>query len=151
MRHNRNKSGRIERLTDTVHNYKIALLADLHGKFNCNIIPALSTRKPDMICIAGDLINTSLNTTPKVKSFLTSCVQIACTYFSLENHDFLIFKADIEQIKSSGVHVLNDEFEDFNSEVFVDGMTSYFYHKYEKYDPKYDGEVFDNMLIVSRG
>lgn len=116
--------------------YKIALLADLHGKFNANIIPALSACKPDMICIAGDLINTSLSATPEVKSFLTSCVRIACTYFSLGNHDFLISKADIEQIKSLGVHVLNDEFESFNSEIDVGGMTSYFYHKCEKYDPK---------------
>lgn len=123
------------------HNYTIALLTDMHGKFNKNIIPALSNYKPDMICIAGDLINTPLSATPKAKSFLISCARIACTYFSLGNHDFMISKADIEQIRSYGVHVLNDEFETFNSEISVGGMTSYFYHKCEKYDPKIPMEL----------
>lgn len=122
--------------SDVSRNYTIALLADLHGKFNSNIIPALSKYGPDMICISGDLINTSLSETPEVENFLISCVQIACTYFSLGNHDFMISKADIKKIKSYGIHVLNDEFEAFNPEILVGGMTSYFYHKCEKYDPK---------------
>ncbi len=117
-------------------NYKIALLADLHGKFDKKIIPTLQENKPHMICIVGDLINTNLSGTPEVKDFLLPCVQIAPTCFSLGNHDFLISHSDLEEIKKFGVIVLNDEFVRFNDEIVIGGMTSYFYHKCEKYDPK---------------
>ena len=32
--------------------------------------------------------------------------------------------------------VLNDEFTQLNDEIIIGGLTSYFYHKCEKYDPK---------------
>lgn len=126
-------------------NYNIALLADLHSKVDRKILPALWGNKPSMICIAGDLANTSLEKAPNIVCFLNSCVEIAPTYFSLGNHDFLMTKKDLEQLNKMGVHVLNDTFTQFDEEIVIGGMTSYFYHKCEKYDPKIPMKLFPNI------
>lgn len=127
-------------------NYKIALLTDLHGKFDIEIPLILQENKPNIICIVGDLINTSLDETPEVIDFLISCVGIAPTYFSLGNHDFLISKKDIEKIKELGVVILNDEYVRFNEEILIGGMTSYFYHKCEKFNPRIPMDLFPETV-----
>ena len=76
-------------------NYKIALLADMHSKVNPRILPMLQSNNPDMMCIAGDLCNTSLSDSPKVRGFLKEIVGIAPTFFSLGNHDYLLNRQDI--------------------------------------------------------
>lgn len=80
-------------------NHKIALLADMHSKVNPHILPVLQSSKSDMICIAGDLCNTSLSESPMVKEFLREIVGIAPTFFSLGNHDYLLNRRDIEEIE----------------------------------------------------
>ena len=126
-------------------NYKIALLADMHSKIDPHILPALQSSKSDMVCIAGDLCNTSLSESPKVKDFLREIVGIAPTFFSLGNHDYLLNRRDVEEIEKMGVTVLNDSFVRFNEEIVIGGMTSYFYHKCEKYDPKIPMELFPEV------
>ena len=126
-------------------NYKIALLADMHSKVNPRILPMLQSNNPDMICIAGDLCNTSLSESPKVRDFLKEIVGIAPTFFSFGNHDYLLNRRDIEKIEKMGVTVLNDSFVRFNEEIVIGGMTSYFYHKCEKYDPKIPMALFPEV------
>lgn len=65
-------------------NYKIALLVDIHSKVNPHTIPTLQSSKSDMICIAGDLCNTSLSESPKIKEFIREIVGIVPTFFHLE-------------------------------------------------------------------
>lgn len=91
-------------------NYKIALLADMHSKVNPHILSILQLNNPDMICIAGDLCNTSLSDSPKVREFLKEIVGIAPTFFSLGNHDYLLNRWDIEKSEKMGVSVLNNSF-----------------------------------------
>ena len=129
-------------------NYKIALLADIHSKVNPCILPMLQSNNPDMICIAGDLCNTSLSESPKIKEFLREIVGIAPTFFSIGNHDYLLKRWDIEKIKKIGVTVLNDSFIRFNEEIVIGGMTSYFYHKCEKYDPKIPMALFPEVACL---
>lgn len=45
-------------------------------------------------------------------------------------------------MKSIGVHVLNDEWEAFNDEIIIGGLTSSFYHKCEYHDPLEPMELF---------
>lgn len=107
--------------------YKIALLLDIHCKVSPYILPMLQSNNPDMICIAGDLCNTSLSESPKIKEFLREIVGISPTFFSFGNHDYLLNRQDIE-IKKIRITVLNDSFIRFNEEIVIGGMTSYFYH-----------------------
>lgn len=44
-----------------------------------------------------------------------------------------------------GVVVLNDEIDRFNWEITVGGLTSAFYHKCERYDPKADVKIVSNL------
>ena len=125
-----------ELYTGLKRTYKIALLSDTHGKFDKHIVPALKENKPDIICIVGDLINTPLNESMQVTTFLKECIDVAPTFLSLGNHDYLISVDDIKKIKSMGICVLNDTYVRFNDEIIIGGMTSYFYHKCEKHDPK---------------
>ena len=48
-------------------------------------------------------------------------------------------------LKDLGVVVLNDEYDQFNQEILVGGLTSAFYHKCEKYDPKEDMAIVSNI------
>ena len=45
-------------MTETTYHMAgaIALLADLHNRPNFSVIQSLSDRRPEMICIAGDVI-----------------------------------------------------------------------------------------------
>lgn len=126
-------------------NYTIVLLADIHGKINADIIPKLREIKPNMICIAGDLVNVSIKNEPEIVIFLRDCVEIAPTYFSLGNHDYHITKDELALTETLGVNVLNDTFVSFNKEIVIGGMTSYFYHKCERYDPKVPMELFPEI------
>ena len=47
-------------------------------------------------------------------------------------------------MKNQGVHVLNDTWERFNSEIVLGGLTSSFYHKCEHYDPKVPMKLYPN-------
>lgn len=126
-------------------NYKIALLADMHGMVNPLIIPKLKENKPSMICIVGDLCNSSIKENKKIKKFLVNCVKVAPTYMSLGNHDFLISKSDIKEMKKIGVNVLNDEYTFLNEEIIIGGLTSAFYHKCEKYDPEIPMTIYPEV------
>lgn len=131
--------------THLYSNYCIAHVSDLHSNPGKKALESIVASSPDMICITGDFVNTSLNDWPKSVGFLKSCVKTAKTYLSLGNHDYLISKSEIEQMKDMGVTVLNDESEQFNQEITVGGLTSAFYHKCELYDPKADMKIVSNI------
>lgn len=116
--------------------YSIALVSDLHSNPGVKAISAIKARCPDIICITGDFVNTSLKDWPKSISFLKESVKTTETFLSLGNHDYLITKDDIDYMRHLGVHVLNDEWLRFNEEIVIGGLTSAFYHKCERYDPK---------------
>ena len=44
-----------------------------------------------------------------------------------------------------GITLLNDSFIRFNEEIVIGSITSYFYHKCEKYDPKISMALFPEM------
>lgn len=129
-------------------NYRIVLLADMHSKVAPHILQVLKSSNPDMICIAGDLGNTSLSMSPNISRFLKEMVGIAPTYFSLGNHDYLLSRHDVEEIEKIGVTVLNDSFIQFNEEIVIGEMTFYFYYKCDKYDPKIPMELFPEVACL---
>ena len=117
----------------------------MHSKVNPHILPTLQSNNPDLICIAGDLCNTSLSDSPKLKRFLCEIVEITPTFFSFGNHDYLLRRQDIEEIEKVGVTLLNNSFIRFNEEIVIGGMISYFYHKCEKFDQKVPMDLFPEV------
>ena len=124
--------------------YTIALISDLHGMFHAEILQSLKSENPDIIAIVGDFVDSSLQDNSEAISFLKECANICFTALSLGNHDYLICENDFHIMKNQGVHVLNDTWERFNSEIVLGGLTSSFYHKCEHYDPKVPMKLYPN-------
>ena len=125
--------------------YLIALLTDLHGHIENSLLDSLKQERPDIIAIAGDLVDSSLMKNNDAIELLRTCTEIAFTVLSLGNHDYLINNNDLMLMKNMGVHVLDDSWENFNSEVIIGGLTSSFYHKCKHYDPKIPMELFPEI------
>ncbi len=122
--------------TSLEFSYRLAIIADLHGKTKEYIINQIREFGVNMICIPGDLVDGAIKDNLDIIDFLKKCVEISDTYFSLGNHDFTLSQSDLEMIKETGVFVLNDGWEYYNNEIIIGGLTSAFYHKCEKYSPK---------------
>lgn len=86
-------------VTYTIHSNKlqnpgftIAMISDLHnvelGKKNENLLRALQEAKPDIICIAGDLVLGKKEKSVKIAyDFIKKAVKIAPVYYGLGNHE----------------------------------------------------------------
>ncbi|MBR1393197.1 MAG: hypothetical protein IJ561_05115, partial [Ruminococcus sp.] len=82
-------------MKDTIYNFntplRIALLADLHDRNFGWITDSLKAHKPEIICIAGDVVHRVDSTkgglvihqTQFVLPFLKACAEIAPTFMSL--------------------------------------------------------------------
>lgn len=99
------------------------VIADLHGycygKQNERLLRAISTAKPDVILIPGDLIVTKrLATYETAYQFLEKLSTIAPVYFSHGNHEQRTFYSDVscadayrtleQKIENLGIHILTN-------------------------------------------
>lgn len=121
--------------------YLIALVTDLHGRDGTDVISLLQEEKPDIIAIAGDFVDSSLQENQLSIDFLKKCTNIGFTVFSLGNHDYHINNDDFAVIEDCGVQLLNDTWVRLSSEIVIGGLTSSFYHKCEHFDPKLPMEL----------
>ena len=128
--------------------YNIALIADLHSNPGKEVKRRIIDNNPDFIAIVGDYVDTSLQEWPESIKLLEFCVNIAPTFFSLGNHDYLISSEDISVMKNIGVHVMNDQWENLNDEIIIGGLTSSFYHKCEKHDPLAKMELIPELDFI---
>ena len=118
----------------------IALLTDLHNKPYQSIIDSLTVHRPDMICIAGDLIYsiTPIGDTPVIQResnvlpFLVACRKLAPTFVSLGNHEWMLSDADFQIIRSTGVTLLDNSWCSWNGLV-IGGLSSAQVTDYQRY------------------
>lgn len=109
----------------------IALLADLHNRPFEEILNILSAQKPDVIAIAGDLVDKKENDTddisvhsPNSLELLRACTAIAPTYYALGNHEWILEDLDIELIKKTGVKLLDNSYAILKENALIGGLTS---------------------------
>lgn len=74
------------------HSFTIAMISDLHnvelGKKNENLLEVLQETKPDIICIAGDLVLGKKEKSVKIAyDFIKKAIKIAPVYYGLGNHE----------------------------------------------------------------
>ena len=90
----------------------IALLADLHNQSCPTAITSLKNQKPDIICVAGDVVDGhTFGGIEKQTHALTSlkeCVNIAPTFMSLGNHEQVLTGSDFAAIRDTGVVLLDN-------------------------------------------
>ncbi len=142
----------------TIHGcpLRLALLTDLHNKDCRPAIASVRAYNPDIIAIAGDVIYGSRpNTDASAESclskakeplivqaqtnvlpFLKACTDIAPTYFSLGNHEYLLCDEDLHLIRSTGVTLLENTFTCLpfgKDKIVIGGLSSAYVNDYRRF------------------
>ncbi len=123
----------------------IACVADLHGRKSDAVIEALRAASPDVILLAGDILEVS-NTYMQKRNenamrFLENVVKIAPTYYCFGNHEIYyshtpkeinrVPNMDMEvetlrAVRELGIRIINDSFEAMteagNDSVLIGGL-----------------------------
>lgn len=94
---------------------RIALIADSHNRPVPKLLESLEKNKPDIICIAGDFIvgnlpekRLKIEESQNALELIRQCVSFTWTCLSFGNHEWLLADEDIDVIKSTGIHVLDN-------------------------------------------
>ena len=125
---------------------RLALLADLHGRPYDHIISSLVAHHPSLVCLAGDFIYGSwpegdrspLDTQENVLPFFRACAEVAPTFLSLGNHEQMLDEQDLAAIRSTGVVVLDNSWEEKDG-VIIGGLTSVYVTDYRAFRATQDG------------
>lgn len=97
------------------HDFTGILITDLHGteygKDNCRLLEAVRAQHPDVIFMAGDIVNKSDTDFTKTIRLLKELGETAPVYYGFGNHEFNLkfkdgFPAMDEIRKLPGVHVI---------------------------------------------
>lgn len=97
----------------------LALLTDSHNCPPAPILSSLRSRSPGIILIAGDFVYGSTPTTPgtlkmeestAALELIRGCVEVAPTFISLGNHEWMLHASDLQLIRSTGAVVLDNTF-----------------------------------------
>ncbi len=95
-------------------NTRLVILSDLHnrefGSGNKKLTKQIEILKPDLIVIAGDMVNADDDNLGIILSLCEKLVEIAPVYYSPGNHEnHLLYEKEIpleEKLEEKGVHVL---------------------------------------------
>lgn len=142
----------IYRICGKVHkDYRIALVADLHNANPEPVLRNLGHHKPDFIIVAGDIVygtqldkqgydynaqKSMLDFFPNTLSFIDQVNDIAPTFFSYGNHEWLLTQADVDRIKKAGVIILNNNWLEYDG-LLIGGLSSSDVSKYWKFQDSY--------------
>lgn len=137
---------------------RLALLSDLHGRPYRNVIASLQRNKPDIICIAGDIIEgiwaeediSPLVSQQNILPFLEKCAGIAPTYLSLGNHEQVLDQEDLKMIANTGVIVLDNRWEQRNGYI-IGGLTSAYVTDYRRMKQKDDSCRYPKFQDIKFG
>ena len=109
-------------LTNTIYNIPgcpctLALLADSHNRPPASILVSIRAHRPDIICISGDFVYGNVPSPPdqlkmeessNAMNLLHGCAEIAPTFVSLGNHEWMLSPSDLDLIRSVGAVVLDN-------------------------------------------
>ncbi len=138
----------------------IAFLSDLHNSSFERVIAETRKLRPDIIAVTGDVISghkVSADGKPLVSSqenvlpFLRGCTDIAPTFFSFGNHEWMLSDVDVRLIKSTGVKILDNEYIDFLG-ISIGGLSSALRTKYRTLDihDRYPESDVRRSLVLNR-
>lgn len=103
------KVTRYERRTPEVKNtYRLVMLSDIHNHPFEKIIAQVKDLEPDAILVVGDIVDRHRKTYKRALPFLSACAGAAPTYFSYGNHEIKFPILSAEEIRATGVVLLDD-------------------------------------------
>lgn len=120
---------------------RIACVSDVHGRRVPGAISALKAIDPDVILLAGDILEISVDYMKQRNetslNFLEQISAIAPTYYCFGNHEIYfshakrgqskvsdpeLLKRNIKRINSLGIHIVNDSVEPFGDKIAIGGV-----------------------------
>ena len=120
---------------------KIACVSDLHGRKVPTAIQAVKSIQPDIILLAGDILEISVDymkeRNENAMHFLKDIASIAPTYYCFGNHEIYfshakrgqsrvsdnkILSENLQAVKTLGIHIVNDSFEPATDGVSIGGV-----------------------------
>ena len=111
---------------------RIALLGDFHNGEPAPILYSLVACKPELICVAGDMVYARVpdegllvDDQTNVLELLCVCASIAPTFVSLGNHESILCDGDWAKIRDTGVTILDNEWAQWNG-IHIGGLTSHY-------------------------
>ena len=119
---------------------KICLLADIHDRPFGSIIDSIKRQKPDIIAIAGDILDSVhlsrpravMHRTDHALDFLKACAQQAPSFYSIGNHEWMLSDHDKQIIRDTGVTLVDNSWVSFRGS-YIGGLTSAGSTAYAKY------------------
>lgn len=114
----------------------LALLSDTHNTDPKPILASLQKHQPQLIAITGDLWvcykpqgdELTIHEQKNVISLVSGCTDIAPTYISLGNHEWMVGSEEIALLESTGAVVMDNTFLSHtcigDQEVLIAGLTS---------------------------
>lgn len=105
---------------------KIALLSDLHDRPFQAAAAALSSEKPDLIALAGDITNKRMTDNYHATEVFKICSAAAPSFFCPGNHEWFFDEKDRELCEKTGVVYLDNEYVSFG-EIHIGGLSSGFH------------------------
>lgn len=114
------RSGRVKKRTIRIaagFQCRIALASDLHNSNGGEALAIIEASGPDLIAVTGDLFwghlpegdKGLLKRQKNILPFVKKCVEIAPTYLSLGNHEWLAAPSDLRALTRAGALVLDNE------------------------------------------
>lgn len=114
---------------------KLVVLGDLHdctlGEKNEDLIMHVEEQKPDLILMAGDMLNEDSENAGRVLYLIEELSQTAPVYYALGNHELAYIEGHpgfYEEIESAGVVMLEKSYQDITiggSSLRIGGMYEY--------------------------
>lgn len=114
---------------------KLLIIGDLHdctfGEENEELILKIEEEQPDLILMAGDMLNEDSQDDEKVVHLVEALSRIAPVYYALGNHERTYMEAHpefCEEVEAAGAVVLEKEYQDIpigSSSLRIGGMYDY--------------------------
>lgn len=111
--------------SEQISKLKIALLSDLHDRPFDAVSAALSSEKPDMIALAGDITNKRMAENYHASEVFKICSSIAPSFFCPGNHEWFFNEKDRELCEKSGIIYLDNEYASFGK-TYIGGLSTGF-------------------------
>ena len=113
---------------------RIALVCDLHERPFGEVVRSLRRQRPELICIAGDFVYGAhsgellkLEKAEYVLPFFSACAELAPSFVSLGNHEWLLTPGDLRLVAQTGVRLLDNAWELFptnRARLVIGGLSS---------------------------
>ena len=108
--------------------YHIVILADMHGHFFPELEEMVREQDPDLILLAGDMVDKDIANTGEVLEFVKKLNGIVDVYYAWGNHEEAVKKQDPEfydKVKQTGVYILDRIQYDIGEDLRLGGLYDY--------------------------